>query len=58
MFNKFRAVNSIRDGKYREVGVKSRDFKNKTKKVPNKVIESSEIKTYIVGRGKSLVLSH
>lgn len=28
------------------------------KKVPNKVIESSEIKTYIVGRGKSLVLSH
>lgn len=58
MFNKFGAVNSIRDGKYREVGGKNRDFKNKTKKVPNKVIESSEIKTYIVGRGKSLVLSH
>lgn len=56
MFNKFRAVNSIRDGKYREVGGKNRDLKKK--KVPNKVVESSEIKTYIVGRGKSLVLSH
>ena len=32
--------------------------KTKQKKVPNKVIESSEIKTYIIGRGKSLVLSH
>lgn len=31
---------------------------SKKKKVPNNVIESSEIKTYIVGRGKSLVLSH
>jgi len=29
MFNKFRAVNSIRDGKYREVGRKNRDFKKK-----------------------------
>jgi len=56
MFNKFRAVNSIRDGKYREVGRKNRDFKKK--KIPNKVIESSEIKTYIVGKEKSLVLSH
>lgn len=57
MFSKFRAVNSIRDGKYREVGGKNKDLKQK-KKVPNKVVESSEIKTYIVGRGKSLVLSH
>lgn len=31
---------------------------SKKKKIPNKVIESSEIKTYIVGKEKSLVLSH
>lgn len=58
MFNKFGAVNSIRDGKYREVVGEKQGLQKQKKKVPNKVIESSEIKTYIVGRGKSLVLSY
>lgn len=39
MFNKFGAVNSIRDGKYREVGGKNRDFKNKKKRYQIKLLK-------------------